>query len=41
LRPGDVPEIAKAALREAHYLYPVPKYMDQLQCEAILRRMLA
>jgi alcohol dehydrogenase class IV len=40
LRPGDVPEIAKAALREAHYLYPVPKYMDQLQCEAILRRML-
>jgi alcohol dehydrogenase class IV len=41
LRSADISSIAKTALREAHYLYPVPKYMDQSQCEAILRRMVA
>ena len=41
LRPSDISDIAKTALHEAHYLYPVPKYMDQSQCEAILRRMVA
>jgi alcohol dehydrogenase class IV len=41
LRPSDISDIAKTALHEAHYLYPVPKYMDQPQCEAILRRMVA
>ena len=37
---GDIGIIAKGALKEAHYLYPVPKYMDQRQCTAILTRML-
>jgi alcohol dehydrogenase class IV len=41
LRTADISDIAKTALHEAHYLYPVPKYMDQPQCEAILRRMVA
>jgi alcohol dehydrogenase class IV len=41
LRPQDISDIAKTALHEAHFLYPVPKYMDQPRCEAILRRMVA
>ncbi len=36
----DIPFIAKAALKEAHYNYPVPKYMDQKACEKLLRKML-
>jgi alcohol dehydrogenase class IV len=40
LNKADIGRIAKDALKEAHYLYPVPKYMDQRQCTAILTRML-
>jgi alcohol dehydrogenase class IV len=40
LNKADIGSIAKDALKEAHYLYPVPKYMDQRQCTAILTRML-
>ncbi|ABZ76449.1 iron-containing alcohol dehydrogenase [Shewanella halifaxensis HAW-EB4] len=40
LKVEDVPELARAALKEAHFNYPVPKYMDQLQCEALIRQML-
>lgn len=40
LRPADIPEIARGALKEAHYLYPVPRYMDRRCCEALVRRML-
>ncbi|MGK7295073.1 MAG: iron-containing alcohol dehydrogenase [Candidatus Wenzhouxiangella sp. M2_3B_020] len=40
LTPSDVPRIAKAALKEAHSLYPVPRYMDHRCCEEIVARML-
>lgn len=40
LQVKDIPEIAKAALHEAHYTYPVPKYMDMAQCQAILHKLL-
>lgn len=40
LKIEDVPELAKAALTEAHFNYPVPKYMDQDQCETLIRQML-
>jgi alcohol dehydrogenase class IV len=40
LRAGDVPEIARAAMVEAHRDYPVPKDMTLPEAEALLRRML-
>jgi len=40
LEPGDIPAIAKQALSEAHMNYPVPRYMDQADCERILQRIL-
>ena len=40
LRRADVPAIAAAALKEAHSLYPVPRYMDRRRCEAVITRML-
>ncbi len=41
LQASDVPEIAKRALTEAHPEYPVPKFMDQTECELVVRRLLA
>jgi len=29
------------ALAEAHMNYPVPRYMEQDECEGLLRKMLA
>lgn len=40
LKAADISDIARAALREAHFTYPVPRYMDQDQCERILGKML-
>ncbi len=40
LEAKDIPAIAKAALHEAHFTYPVPKYMDMAQCQAILNKLL-
>lgn len=40
LEKADIGILAKAALKEAHYFYPVPKYMDQQQCSLILTRLL-
>lgn len=40
LQEQDIATIANNALKEAHYLYPVPRYMDHQQCEAIVRQML-
>lgn len=40
LKIEDVAEIAQAALKEAHFNYPVPKYMDQTQCEKLIGQML-
>ncbi len=39
LKPEDIPAIAKAALKEAHFNYPVPKYMNQSECEKLLHKM--
>ena len=39
LKQEDILAIAKAALHEAHFNYPVPKYMDQATCEKILLKM--
>ena len=40
LRGGDVPLIADRALAEAQGFYPVPRYMDKADCEAVIRKML-
>jgi alcohol dehydrogenase class IV len=40
LREADIPDLAKAALHEAHTGYPVPRYMTQDECEQIIRRVL-
>jgi alcohol dehydrogenase len=38
LQEADIPELAAAALHEAHTGYPVPRYMTQLQCENLIRK---
>ena len=40
LKRDDIPAIAKAALKEAHLNYPVPRYMDQGTCEKFIAQML-
>jgi alcohol dehydrogenase len=40
LREEDIPGIAKQALAEALFNYPVPRYMGQAQCEQLLHEML-
>lgn len=40
LKESDIPLIAERALKEAHPLYPVPKIMTRLQCEALIRKLL-
>lgn len=40
LKEDDIPALAEAACHEAHTGYPVPRYMTQAQCEALIRRML-
>jgi alcohol dehydrogenase len=40
LQEGDIPALAKAACHEAHTGYPVPKYMTQKQCEALIAQVL-
>jgi alcohol dehydrogenase class IV len=39
LRSDDIPTISRAVLREAHPSYPVPRLMNQANCEALLRRL--
>lgn len=39
LRPADLPAIAKQALAEAYANYPVPRFMEASDCEAMLRKM--
>lgn len=36
----DINDLAKAALKEAHYLYPVPKYINLAQCETIIKGLM-
>ena len=40
LKESDIPALAKAACFEAHTGYPVPRYMSQAQCEALIRQVL-
>ena len=40
LKSEDIPAIAKAALKEAHSSYAVPRYMDQPTCEKLISKML-
>lgn len=40
LQEADIPALAKAALHEAHTGYPVPRYMNQGECEALIRSLL-
>jgi alcohol dehydrogenase class IV len=40
LREADIPALAEAACHEALIGYPVPRYMDQETCEAIIRKVL-
>ncbi|MGH0036407.1 MAG: iron-containing alcohol dehydrogenase [Myxococcota bacterium] len=37
---SDIPDLARGALAEAQMNYPVPRYMSQPQCEALLRSLL-
>ncbi len=41
LKKSDIPGIARAALKEAHFTYAVPRYMDQPACERLIAKMLA
>jgi alcohol dehydrogenase len=40
LKEADIPALAAAACHEAHTGYPVPKYMTEKQCEALIRQVL-
>jgi alcohol dehydrogenase class IV len=40
LKESDIPALAKAACREAHTGYPVPRYMSQDVCEDLIRKVL-
>jgi alcohol dehydrogenase class IV len=40
LKKEDIPKIAKAALKETHAQYAVPKYMDQKSCEHLIEKLL-
>lgn len=40
IKATDIPELAEAALEESHGTYPVPEYMDQSQCEAMIGRLM-
>lgn len=41
IKEEDIPLIAQRALLEGNPLYPVPKIMDQKDCEAIIRNLMA
>lgn len=37
----DIPTLVQRALREGNPLYPVPKIMDEADCEAVIRELMA
>ncbi|WP_417670725.1 iron-containing alcohol dehydrogenase [Pseudoalteromonas tetraodonis] len=39
LQKEDVKTLAKAALKEAHYLYPVPQYLNLAQCQQLISQL--
>lgn len=40
IKEEDIPTIVKRALKEGNPLYPVPKIMDEADCEAVVRRIM-
>ncbi len=40
LQAQDIPTLAREALTEAFMNYPVPRYMEQSDCEQLLRQLL-
>jgi len=40
LKESDIPALARAACKEAHTGYPVPRYMTQSECEGMIRGVL-
>ena len=40
LRKADIPELARAACREADLNYPVPRYMSENDCETLIAKIL-
>jgi hypothetical protein len=40
LQRSDIRAIASNALKEAHFTYAVPRYMDQRTCEKLISKML-
>lgn len=40
LQEKDIPALARAACKEAHTGYPVPRYMTISQCESLIRKLL-
>jgi alcohol dehydrogenase class IV len=40
IKEADIPMIIDRAFREAHPLYPVPKFMSRADCEAVLRKLM-
>ena len=41
IKEEDIPTIVKRALKEGNPLYPVPKIMNEEDCEAVIRRLMA
>ena len=41
IKEEDIPTIVERALKEGNPLYPVPKIMDEADCEAVIRRLMA
>ncbi len=41
IKAEDIPLIVQRALREAHPLYPVPKFMTAADCEKVVRLLRA
>ena len=41
IKEEDIPLIAQRALKEGNPLYPVPKIMDQADCEKLIRQLMA
>ena len=40
IKEEDLPILVKRALKEANALYPVPKIMNEADCEAVIRRLM-
>ncbi len=41
IKEEDIPILVKRALKEGNPLYPVPKIMDENDCEAVIRQLMA